>query len=122
MVRNAEGKSVVDVARLMNAVTIAYNNNTTTSSNGVTVGAILFMVLMAAGLDPMTETRIADNTSESSNNKRYESVLAVFSSLCVSLESNSFHIHCLTPTVTTRQKKYRCWTAPHPVQKQNHCM
>ena len=125
MVRNAEGKSVVDVARLMNAVTITYNNNTTTSSNGVTVGAILFMVLMAAGLDPMTETRIADKTPESmhSKNKRYESVLAVFCSLCVVLKSNLHQIHCHTRTAAkTRQKKYRCLTAPHPIQKkQNHC-
>ena len=100
MVRNAEGKSVVDVARLMNAVTVT-NNNTTTSSNGVTVGAILFMVLMAAGLDPMTETRVADKTPESCNDKRYESVLAVFCSLCVVLKSNLHQIHCYTRTVTT---------------------
>ncbi len=65
MTRNAEGKSVVDIARLMNAVNSSTygNNNTTTSSNGVAVGAILFMVLMAAGLDPMTEKRTADDES-----------------------------------------------------------
>ena len=67
MTRNAERKSVVDIARLMNAVNSTNNNrNATTSSNGVTVGTILFMVLMAAGLDPMTEKRIADD-----DNKRY---------------------------------------------------
>jgi hypothetical protein len=40
-VRNLEGKSVVDIARAMNF-----------TSNGV-AGPVLFMVLMAAGLDPM---------------------------------------------------------------------
>lgn len=62
MVRNAEGKSVVDVARLMNKMNATNSSIATTSSNGVTIGGILFTVLMAAGLDPMTESAASEAT------------------------------------------------------------
>jgi len=87
LVCNAEGKSVVDVARAMNSANSSNTSSTSTStsSGGVRVGAVLFMVLMAAGLDPMTESAVLAAADEASHFARYVHVCAIFGNVLCQL-------------------------------------